>query len=162
MRRYTITVNDAPYEIDVEEITADTFEVHLNGETIPVRLTDHADLAQAMITPDLEVHSERISTPSALPTASRPRKTTGSVPKAVSAPRTAADATGALTAPMPGVILSVEKKVGDTVARGDVVVVLEAMKMKNSLCAPAAGTVASITCAIGDQVKYGDTLVTFA
>lgn len=155
MRRYTITVNDTPYEIDVEEITADTFEVHLNGETIPVRLTDHADLAQAMITPDLEVHSERISTPSALPTASRPRKT-------VSAPRTAADATGALTAPMPGVILSVEKKVGDTVARGDVVVVLEAMKMKNSLCAPAAGTVASITCAIGDQVKYGDTLVTFA
>jgi len=64
-----------------------------------------------------------------------------------------------VTAPMPGNILSVNVAVGDTVAEGDVVCVLEAMKMENEIVAPKSGTVASVNVAAGSAVNGGDVLV---
>jgi pyruvate carboxylase subunit B len=63
-----------------------------------------------------------------------------------------------LTAPMPGMIISVEKKVGDAISQGDTLVVLEAMKMENALPSPASGTVQSIHCGTGDSVAKGAVL----
>ena len=60
---------------------------------------------------------------------------------------------------MPGVILTIDTKVGATVKRGESLMVLEAMKMKNELKAPKDGVVAEIYVAEGQQVKYGETLV---
>ena len=57
-----------------------------------------------------------------------------------------------MTAPMPGMIVSYEKKVGDTVEAGETVVILEAMKMENALPAPAGGTVKAINFNSGDSV----------
>ena len=65
----------------------------------------------------------------------------------------------AVAAPMPGLIVSIEKKVGDAVEAGETVVILEAMKMENALTAPAAGTVKAINCESGDNVGKGDVLV---
>jgi oxaloacetate decarboxylase alpha subunit/pyruvate carboxylase subunit B len=53
---------------------------------------------------------------------------------------------------MPGMIVRIEKKVGDAVKMGDAVVILEAMKMENSLPAPVSGTIRSIHCHVGDSV----------
>ena len=61
---------------------------------------------------------------------------------------------------MPGNVLKVNVKVGDTVAEGQAVVVLEAMKMENDIAAPAAGTVASINVSVGDSVDTGALLIT--
>lgn len=61
-------------------------------------------------------------------------------------------------APMPGIIVRLEKKVGDTVEEGDVILVLEAMKMENSITAPASGTVKEIRVNEGDNVKKGQVL----
>ena len=66
-----------------------------------------------------------------------------------------------MTAPMPGVILTVDTAVGASVKRGDSLMVLEAMQMKNELKAPKAGVVAEIYVAAGQQVKFGETLVRF-
>ena len=66
-----------------------------------------------------------------------------------------------MTAPMPGVILSVDTAVGTTVKRGESLMVLEAMKMKNELKAPRDGIVAEVYVAPGQQVKYGEFLVRF-
>lgn len=66
-----------------------------------------------------------------------------------------------MTAPMPGVILTVDVAVGATVKRGDSLMVLEAMKMKNELKAPRDGVVAEVYVAPGAQVKYGEFLVRF-
>ena len=61
-------------------------------------------------------------------------------------------------APMPGMIVGLEKKEGDTVNEGETVLVLEAMKMENALAAPVSGTIAKITLGIGDQVAKNDIL----
>jgi pyruvate carboxylase subunit B len=63
-----------------------------------------------------------------------------------------------LKAPMPGMIISFEKKVGDTVNQGETVVILEAMKMENALPSPAGGTVKAINYKSGDSVAKNDVL----
>jgi len=67
-----------------------------------------------------------------------------------------------VVSPLPGAIPSVNVKVGDAVAVGDSVVVLEAMKMQNSIEAETAGTVTSVMVAVGDSVMEGAVLVTIA
>lgn len=92
----------------------------------------------------------------------------GSVPTAapvvapVAPTPVASGAAGAITvaSPMPGKILAVKANVGQAVKRGEVVMILEAMKMENEITAPEDGTVASINVAVGDSVESGDTLAT--
>ncbi len=66
-----------------------------------------------------------------------------------------------IVAPMPGTILSIKKKPGDVIKKGDVVMVLEAMKMENEILAPEDGTVVSIDVVEGSSVNTGDLLATF-
>ena len=61
---------------------------------------------------------------------------------------------------MPGKILAVKASAGQAVKKGDVIMVLEAMKMENDIVAPQDGTVASINAAVGDSVEAGATLAT--
>ena len=71
----------------------------------------------------------------------------------------AAPANGtAVNAPMPGTILDVKASVGDTVTEGQVLMVLEAMKMENDIVAPKAGKVSAISVKKGDSVNSGDAL----
>lgn len=78
------------------------------------------------------------------------------------APAPAASSAGsiAVTSPMPGKILAVKASVGQAVKKGDVVLILEAMKMENEVVAPEDGTIASIAVAVGSAVEAGDTLAT--
>lgn len=62
------------------------------------------------------------------------------------------DAAGGLKSPMPGKILKVEKKNGDKVSKGDILIVMEAMKMEHSIKAPYDGVIKKITFKVGDQV----------
>ena len=84
-----------------------------------------------------------------------------SAPKAA-APKAAAPAGAAgsvkVNAPMPGKILSVKASAGQAVKKGDVIMILEAMKMENEVVAPQDGTVASINVAAGDSVEAGAVL----
>ena len=63
-----------------------------------------------------------------------------------------------MKAPMPGMIIRYEKKVGDTVSTGDTVVILEAMKMENALTSPVDGTIQAINFGEGDSVAKDDVL----
>lgn len=67
-----------------------------------------------------------------------------------------------LVAPMPGVVVRHEKVVGDDVQVGDVVLILEAMKMQNSLLAPASGKLVSTHCEQGQMVRKGAVLAVIA
>ena len=64
----------------------------------------------------------------------------------------------AVNAPMPGNILDVRVKPGDSVKAGDTLLILEAMKMENEISAPQDGTIASVNVSKGDTVNSGDLL----
>lgn len=81
-------------------------------------------------------------------------------PKAAAPAATGSAGSVVVSAPMPGKILSVKTEVGASVKKGDVLIVLEAMKMENEIVAPEDGTVASVNTQAGSQVESGDTLVT--
>ncbi len=74
-------------------------------------------------------------------------------------PATAPVAVVAVVAPMPGLVLRVPVRVGDVVAKGDEVMVLEAMKMENRISASVAGTIRALHVRQGDQVRAGQALV---
>lgn len=85
-------------------------------------------------------------------------------PAAAAAPRAAAP-TGnqgsvKVNSPMPGKILGIKANAGQAVKRGDVILLLEAMKMENEVVAPQDGTIASINVAVGAMVESGDVLAT--
>lgn len=86
-------------------------------------------------------------------------------PKAAAPKAAAPKASGAagavkVNAPMPGKVLSIKASVGQSVKSGEVLMVLEAMKMENEIVAPQDGTVASIEVAAGDSVEAGAILAT--
>ena len=131
MKNYTITVNGNVYDVTVEEGT---------GSAAPA------------------------AAPKAAPAAA-PKAAPAAAPKAApAAPKAAAPAGAAgsvtVAAPMPGKILGVKANPGQAVKKGDVIVILEAMKMENEIVAPQDGTIASINVATGDSVEAGATLAT--
>lgn len=95
------------------------------------------------------------STPSAPVKAAAPAK----APAAAPAPAaTGSEGSVKVTAPMPGKVLSINANPGQSVKKGDTILVFEAMKMENSVVAPEDGTVASIVVAVGDSFEAGATL----
>jgi 3-methylcrotonyl-CoA carboxylase alpha subunit len=71
------------------------------------------------------------------------------------------DVGGRLTAPMPGSIVDVLVSAGQTVQKGQPLMILEAMKMEHTIAAPADGVVAQVLFGRGDQVKEGEQLLQF-
>ena len=102
-------------------------------------------------------YSAPAAVPSA-PAAAAPAKAPAAEKKAPEAAPAAAVEGTPVNAPMPGMIISYEKNVGDSINEGETVVILEAMKMENALPAPASGTIKSINFSSGDSVAKGDVL----
>ena len=126
------------------------YKVTLNGRTYEVEV----EAGKAML---LDEYEAIAPAPAAAPVAAAP---------AAAAPAAAAPAAPAVTgagdpinAPMPGTILKVNVKAGDAVKEGQVLVVLEAMKMENEILAPKNGTVTQVVVAKGASVDTGAPLV---
>lgn len=66
--------------------------------------------------------------------------------------------TGAVVAPMPGTVIRIEKSEGEVVKAGDLVLILEAMKMENEILAPKDGTILKMNCKVGGTVAGGEVL----
>ena len=142
MKNYTITVNGQVYIVQVEEgITA-------AAQGAPVVTIPAAPVFQQAAAPAFQPAAPAPVTPA---------------PAVAPAPAAApAGAAGSITveSPMPGKILSVEKKVGDSVEAGQTIMILEAMKMENEIVAPEAGTIASINVSVNQSVEAGEVLAT--
>lgn len=118
------------------------FVVKVNGNVYNVEVEETQSFANAPI-----------SAPAAAPAA-----------PAAPAPAPAAAPAGAntISAPMPGTILDIKVAVGAAVKKGDVLCILEAMKMENEISAPADGTVAAISVSKGASVNTGDALISLS
>ena len=98
--------------------------------------------------------------PVAAPVAAAPVAAPAAAPAPAPATKSAGAGSIKVASPMPGKILDVKANVGDAVKKGQVILILEAMKMENEVVAPEDGTVASIDVASGATVEAGDTLAT--
>ena len=127
-----------------------TYKVTLNGRTYEVEV----EAGKAMLIDEYEA-----IVPTAAPVAAAPVAAPAAAPAAPAAPAAAPVAGEAVSAPMPGNILKVNVTAGQAVKEGDVLVVLEAMKMENEIMAPKAGTVAQVLVSKGSTVDTGATLV---
>ncbi|MBN1320837.1 MAG: biotin/lipoyl-binding protein [Thermoleophilia bacterium] len=159
--RRVVQLGDKTYEVRVAENCADTgiYVLELSGERIPVTVsevskgsvTEAAAAAAGARQP--ASGAAAASTATGLGPAAATARAAGSPSEAPEEVREG------IWAPVPGKIVDVFVKVGDTVKEGDAVLVLEAMKMENELRAPATGTVTAVMVKKGDQAERGQLLV---
>ena len=143
MAKYVVTLNGKNYEVEVEKNTA--------------KFTNTTAAAAPAAAPAPK------AAPAPAPVAApAPAPAPAAAPAPAPAPVAAAPAGGAnVTAPMPGTVLNVVAPVGTAVKAGDVILILEAMKMENDIVAPCDGTVASVA-AKGTSVNTDDVLATLS
>lgn len=141
MKQYKFKINGNEYNVAVNSVSGNIADVTVNGTSYQVEM-ENAPAAPVQAAPVQ-------AAPAVQPTA------------APAAPKPAQFGSGkAVKSPLPGVIISVNVNVGDAVKAGQVVAVLEAMKMENEIQAESDGTVTSVNVAKGDSVLEGATIVT--
>lgn len=125
------------------------FNITVNGTTYEVEVEEIEEAAASAPAPRSAAPAPKPAAPTAAP-ASAPAASAASAPVA-----------GATTveAPMPGSIVAIKVQAGDTVNEGDVLCVLEAMKMENEIMAPKAGKIAAVCTTQGASVNTGDPLI---
>ncbi len=150
MNKYQYKVQGVDYEVEIAEVEGNIAKVNVNGIPFEVELQQPINAAK---------HPNIVKPKVETPKVAAPVKAAAPAAAAAAAPAAAGNA---LKAPLPGTITSVNVKVGDQVAAGDVVVVLEAMKMQNNIEAENSGTVTAINVNPGDSVMEGAVLLTIA
>lgn len=142
MAEYRYRINGHTYNIEIGAENGGTIEVSVNGKVYTVErqeISTTADMAPISIPVQKTVARHKDTAPSAL------------------------DAnTAAVTAPLPGTIISIKVKPGDKVTANQTVAVLEAMKMENEIEAGYAGTVSEVKVAERDTVLEGAVLITIS
>jgi biotin carboxyl carrier protein len=138
MKNYSFTINGQKYDVHIKSFEENIAEIEVNGSNYKV-----------------EVHSEvkKVKTPTLVrkPIENKPGE--GTIKKAAS--------TGGyvLKAPLPGSIFKMSVNVGDTVTKGQTLLVMEAMKMENNIQSEKDGVVKEIKVKVGDAVLQNDALI---
>lgn len=139
MKKFKYTINGTQYDVSVEPISSEQVSVTVNGETYVVDMEKEKEPEQV----------KPVVRPVAIPT----------VQPAAASSNSRVYNDKVVKAPLPGVIIDVKVKVGDTIEAGDTVVILEAMKMNNNLTAECSGTVVAVDVQPGNSVMEDDVLV---
>ena len=150
MNKYQYKVKGVDYEVEIAEVEGNIAKVNVNGIPFEVELQKPINAAKhpTMSTPKVQA----------------PQPVAAAAPAAAAAAPAAAPATtgagNAVKAPLPGTITELKVQVGQQVAVGDTLLVLEAMKMQNNIESDYAGQVTSIVVKPGDTVMEGAVLMT--
>ena len=146
MKEYKFKINGNDYNVAINSTNGDLADVTVNGVSYQVEMEN----AMPAAAPVQAAPAAPVATPAAAP-----------VQAAAPAAKPAGEGKP-VTSPLPGVIIEVSVKEGETVAAGQKVAVLEAMKMENEIQADRAGVVTKINVSKGDSVLEGAAIVTIA
>ena len=155
MKTYKYKVQGVDYEVEIAEVEGKIAKVNVNGIPFEIEMQKPINAAKH---PALAA-TKRTATAAPVATANEQPAQPAAKPQAV-APAAAVGAGSPVKAPLPGTINAINVKVGDKVNVGDIVIILEAMKMQNNIEAEQAGTVTSITVNVGDSVMEGAVMLT--
>ncbi len=153
MSQHVLRIGGREYHAEIKELTPERASVVVDGTEYAVdilqlgRRTLTADAVRA-VPPPSPASASGVRPAASAPAASRPAPT--------------GRGEGGIVAPMPGLVLAIKAKEGDSVAAGQTLLVMEAMKMENAVTAPYAGTVTKIYVREGDSIGEGDLLVEVA
>lgn len=136
-----VRIDQETYEVEISSLHDRPVQAIIDGEVFEVWPEDAIAPTEAHTAPVAQVHAQA-------PVPVR-RQESG-------------QATRIVSAPIPGVILSIQVKVGDSIAFGQELCVLEAMKMKNQIRANRTGTIAAVQVSPGDQVRHGQVLFEYS
>lgn len=153
MSKYQYKVQGVDYEVEIEEVEGNIAKVNVNGIPFEVELQKPINAAKhpQLSKPKVEAPKPAVAAPAPAPAAA---------PVAAAQPAAPVGAGSPIKAPLPGTVTDIKVQVGQQVSVGDVVLVLEAMKMQNNIEAEYAGTITSITVKPGDTVMEGSVLLT--
>jgi biotin carboxyl carrier protein len=152
MSQHVLRIGGREYQAEVKELTPERATVVVDGTEYAV---DIVQLGRRAITAD----AVRAVPPASSPSASGVRPAAASPAPSASRPAPSGRGEGGIVAPMPGLVLAIKAKEGDTVTAGQTLLVMEAMKMENAVTSPYAGTVAKVYVREGDSISEGDLLV---
>ena len=141
MKEYKYKINGNVYKVTIGDIEDNIAHVEVNGTPYNVEMEKAPKVAVKPVVRPVSTAPAAPATPVVKPAATSTGKS-------------------GVKSPLPGVILDIKVNVGDTVKKGQVIIILEAMKMEIPVVAPQDGTVASIDVAEGASVENGDTLAT--
>lgn len=155
-----VSVGSKSFPFSVQSFDELRVELELSGENVVIEgRTSGLGKPRSEVTINGEIHSvELVSRSEGSMAAPAPVAAHG-VPTVTASARSQAEAGIVLTPPMPGRVLEVRVREGDRVRKGDVLLVLEAMKMRNELVAPVAGTVAELRVSAGMSARAGTALL---
>ena len=152
MKQYKYTINGAQYDVTIDSISGHTAHVEVNGIPFEVEMQ-----GTTLVEEDLPTPMAADAAPAV------PAKETTTSPAQATAPAKGAAGAGTpVKAPLPGVVTKVLVATGQSVKKGDTVLVLEAMKMENNITAESDGKVTGVCVSAGDSVMEGTVLLTIA
>ena len=157
MKTYRLKIGEQSFEARILEYTESRVIVDLNGDTYEVELTPDESVERRSFVRSVPQATGNDSAGAAADTRSQPptpepRPTPQRPVSGVASP-------GALTAPIPGVVKDILVSEGDVVIEGQVVLILEAMKMENEIAARSSGTVTTIHVKVGNSVQEDQPLL---
>lgn len=153
MKEYKYIINGNEYSVNIESIEGNQANVTVNGKAYDVEIVGkEVKKAKPVAAPAPAAKPAAAAAPAAKPAAA-PAPAPAAAPAGEGTP---------FKAPLPGTIVDIKAAVGQQVAVGDVVLILEAMKMENEITAEKAGTITAITVNKGDTVMEGTTMFTIA
>lgn len=146
---YTFIIDNQRYSVQVGAIVGNQAQVVVNGQPISVTIEGQSAVQMAPAPVAAPI-------PAAAPAAA---PSTPAAAPAAQAPAPAVQGAGVITAPIPGLIVDIRVKAGDSVLAGETVAVMEAMKMENNLTTPVDGTVIEVRAQKGGEVATGDVIM---